>query len=140
MTKLKVSHQLGQGRFASILMGTLVEGNNSTRKVVIKTYSNDNNKAFLNEKSVYEMRHFNNEECLMEFYGIKDQVEIDGVGYDSILVMAYAEHGSLDNYLKNATVTWQEMRKMLLSISRGVANLHADEGKLEKIRPVVCHR
>lgn len=43
-----------------------------------------------------------------------------------LLVLSYCPLGCLQNYLKERTVDWSELRKMSLSIARGLAHFHTE--------------
>ena len=60
---------------------------------------------------------------------------------DSILVVSYAEQGSLLSFLKSETITWPELCRMLRDIAHGLSALHSGfEESGSKSRPSICHR
>ena len=60
---------------------------------------------------------------------------------DSILVVSYAEQGSLLSFLKSQTITWPELCRMLRDIAHGLSALHSGfEESGSKNRPSICHR
>ena len=60
---------------------------------------------------------------------------------DSILVVSYAEQGSLLSFLKSQTITWPELCRMLRDIAHGLSALHSGfEESGSKSRPSICHR
>lgn len=73
---------LSRGRFGtSVYRGTLGGGTSSEpkRDVAVKVYGLRNARSFIAERSLYEMRHLNNEDCLMEYFGASERITIDGV-------------------------------------------------------------
>jgi serine/threonine protein kinase len=60
---------------------------------------------------------------------------------DSLLVVGYAERGSLLSFMKAETVSWPELCRMLRDISHGLAAMHSGfQTSGHKMSPSICHR
>ena len=106
------------------------------RTVAAKVFPKSKVTAFLTEKSVYELAHLNNgsSTALMEYFGTAEH------SLDQILVMEMAEIGSLRSHIIQNTLSWNQLRKILVSVSQALSNLHADNLIDKNVKVNVCHR
>lgn len=80
------------------------------------------------------MKHPN----VLEFIGVERHQE------EFWLITAYHPYGSLHDYLKSNTVTWDELCKISESMVRGLMHLHEEihptRGDGQGIKPAIAHR
>lgn len=77
---------------------------------------------------------------ILQFIDCEKRVELNNT--DFWLITAYCNHGSLCDYLKSHTVTWQELCRIAESMSRGLMHLHEEiqSSKTEGLKPSIAHR
>lgn len=82
------------------------------------------------------MRHPN----ILEFLGHEKHTE--KIQQEFWLISAYQHNGSLCDYLKSHTITYQELCKIAESMACGLAHLHEEifSTKSEGLKPSIAHR
>ena len=77
----------------------------------------------------------------MHFIGAEKHIFQDGKT-EFWLITEYHTYGSLCDYLKSHTVTWQELCKIAESMSRGLMHLHEEipGNRTEELKPAIAHR
>lgn len=80
------------------------------------------------------MKHPN----ILEYIGVEKHTDPT----EFWLITSYHSYGSLCDYLKAHTVTWQEMCKIAESMARGLTHLHEEfaASKDQGLKPAVAHR
>lgn len=133
ITDVKLCDLLSKGRYSEVWRGL-----NGEQEVAVKVFSSHCRQYYYNEYAIYSlpfMKHTN----LLACYGGDERVPQDGTP-DYMIVLTYMPLGSLTSYLKEHVVSWEVMCKMCHGIARGLAHLHAEVGKGEKLKPAIAHR
>ena len=103
----------------------------------VKVFQSYEKHSWLNEKEIYSLLTEN--EFKLRFYGA-EMFQIDKLNQYWI-IMDYHREGSLFDYLKVNTVSWQKICNYSLSILNGLAYLHSDIAKPNSMsKPTIAHR
>ncbi|XP_061688734.1 anti-Muellerian hormone type-2 receptor-like isoform X2 [Syngnathoides biaculeatus] len=123
-------HQIaGRGHFATVWRATY-RGSAVAAKVIPAAAKH----VFISEKDVYELPLMNHA-SIIHFLGA-------GRSDDGswLLVLQFAEYGSLHSFLRLHTSSWPTSLKLCLSLSQGLSYLHSDLHTQEGHKPPVAHR
>nr|XP_058972784.1 bone morphogenetic protein receptor type-2-like [Pocillopora verrucosa]XP_058972785.1 bone morphogenetic protein receptor type-2-like [Pocillopora verrucosa] len=126
---LHFEQMVGQGRYGSVWRCYL-----KGEVVAVKVFPPGHRGTWESEREVYEgqLSH----PSILRFYFATQRQQSYGPEY--LLVTEYHSKGSLLQYLKCNTVTWQEMCSLGHSLSSGLAYLHNDDNNEGK--PCFVHR
>ncbi len=103
----------------------------------VKVFQSYEKHSWLNEKEIYSLLTEN--EFKLRFYGA-EMFQIDKLKQYWI-IMDYHREGSLFDYLKVNTVSWQKICNYSLSILNGLAYLHSEIAKPNSMsKPTIAHR
>ncbi|XP_061544004.1 anti-Muellerian hormone type-2 receptor-like isoform X1 [Phycodurus eques] len=130
VTDVQLQQIVGRGHFATVWRGTY-QGSAVAVKVIPAAAKH----AFISEKEVYElpmMKHAS----IIHFLGAGRRSD-DG---NWLLVLQFAEYGSLHSFLRLNTSSWPTSLKLCLSLSQGLSYLHSDLHTQEGHKPPVAHR
>uniref|UniRef100_A0A3Q2D340 receptor protein serine/threonine kinase n=1 Tax=Cyprinodon variegatus TaxID=28743 RepID=A0A3Q2D340_CYPVA len=119
---------LGQGHFASVY-----QAKQRGSVVAVKVYPANWKHMFIKEKEVYElplMKH----EGIVKFLGTGRKPDNGSL----LIVLQYAEYGSLHSFLCKHTSSWMLSMKLCQTLSEGLSYLHSDHHSMHK--PPVAHR
>ncbi|GFG31184.1 hypothetical protein Cfor_12775 [Coptotermes formosanus] len=130
---LKLSVVVGQGRFGSVWKGTV-----SDQEVAVKIFPSHYRNYFYNERDIYCLP-FMDSPSLLTYFGYLERESVDNC-VEYLLVLSYAPNGCLQDYLRTNTLDWPTFCKMSLSVARGLAHLHTDVRKGDKVKLCVSHR
>ncbi|XP_013405351.1 uncharacterized protein LOC106170149 [Lingula anatina] len=133
MDDLKLSNMMCKGRYGEIWKASLGE-----MDVAVKIFTPAQKQFYLNELDIYTLPHMEHDN-IVKFYGAEERLTSEGI-MQQMLVLMYIPHGSLAVYLKNNTVDWAAMCRMCQSVASGLAHLHTDIQKGDKIKPAIAHR
>lgn len=75
----------------------------------------------------------------MLFAGCDERISSEGK-LEYMLVLSLAELGSLHDYLRSNTTSFQIFSRMATSIARGISHLHTRIQKADMIKMCICHR
>jgi hypothetical protein len=131
---LKLIELIGRGRYGSVWKGTLNE-----QTVAVKIFAPQYRQYYLNERDIYMLPFMEFHHCLPRFLGSQERITIDG-RTDYHLVLSYAPFGCLQDYLRDHTIDWSTMCKMVQTTTQGLAYLHSEMKKCDKLKPCVAHR
>ncbi|XP_060859392.1 activin receptor type-2B-like [Metopolophium dirhodum] len=114
--------------------------------VAVKIYPPQGEKSWLIEQEIYQLPSMQHDNILF-FIGAEDRSNaIEAAKSEYWLITAYHECGSLCDYLKSNTLTWNQLCHITHSMARGLMHLH-EEYRLEPvgqckpiIRPRIVHR
>uniref|UniRef100_A0A3B5QA19 receptor protein serine/threonine kinase n=1 Tax=Xiphophorus maculatus TaxID=8083 RepID=A0A3B5QA19_XIPMA len=121
---------LGRGHFA-----TVYQGKQRGSVVAVKVYTANWKHQFINEKGVYElplMKH----ERILQFLGTEWKPDDSSL----LIVLQYAEHGSLHSFLCKHASSWMLSMRLCQSLSEGLSYLHSDLRSNDVHKPPVAHR
>jgi activin receptor type-2B len=124
-----------QGRF-----GTVWKGKMKTDEVAVKVFPMQDKNSWITEQEIYKLPRMNHPNIL-HFIGAEKHPFPDARA-EFWLITEYQAHGSLCDYLKSHTVTWQELCKIAESMSRGLMHLHEEipGTRTEELKPAIAHR
>lgn len=120
--------------------GAVWKAQHKTDVVAVKVFPIQNKQSWLSEQQIYslpQMRHDN----ILRY--IASEKHGDNFQTEFWLITAYHELGSLSDYLKANTLTWQELCKIASSMARGLMHIHEELGpasKGETAKPAIAHR
>ena len=134
LDNLDVLEVIGRGRYGSVCKGILNE-----QTVAVKIFYSQHKQYYLNEKDVY-LLPFMDHHCLPRLLGWQEKLENDGRLMEYQLVLSYAPFGCLQDYLRNHTIDWPTLCKMMLTTTQGLAYLHTEIRKGDQVKPCIAHR
>ncbi|XP_027861839.1 bone morphogenetic protein receptor type-2-like isoform X2 [Xiphophorus couchianus] len=130
ITDIELQGVLGRGHFA-----TVYQGKQRGSVVAVKVYTANWKHQFINEKGVYElplMKH----ERILQFLGTEWKPDDSSL----LIVLQYAEHGSLHSFLCKHASSWMLSMRLCQSLSEGLSYLHSDLRSNDVHKPPVAHR
>jgi len=130
---LKCLSRLHSGQYGEVWQGQLNE-----MEVAVKLFNPTYKQFFKNERDIYLLPHMERDN-LLRYYGATERINQDG-NSSYMLVLSYVNKGNLEHYLKNNTVDWATLSKMMLSVSSGLAYLHSEFTIGGKFKPAIVHR
>ena len=132
--KLKIIEEIGRGRYGSVWKSSLNE-----QTVAVKKFGQQNRQYFLNEKDIYMLPLMDSNRCLPRLFGFQEMMTSDGRPEYS-LVLSYAPLGCLQDFLRNNTIDWLTLCRMIQTTTQGLAFLHSEVKRADKCKPCVAHR
>ena len=107
---------IGKGRYGQVWKSKWLE-----EFVAVKTFASNDSKSWENEINIYLTQCLRDENIL----GFIAADNVDrGIYTELWIITEYHENGALYDYLNNKTITPEQMIKMALSMSKGLAHLH----------------
>ncbi|GLH05419.1 Receptor protein serine/threonine kinase [Gryllus bimaculatus] len=131
--RLQLTCLVGQGRYGSVWKGSYQD-----RDVAVKIFPAHHRQYYLNERDIYCLP-FMDCPALLSYYGCEERPSVEG-GLQYLLVLSYAPNGSLQDYLRSHTLDCATFCRMAQGVARGLAHLHTDVRKGDKVKPCVSHR
>lgn len=135
LMSIKLIEKKAQGRF-----GTVWKAQMKPEEVAVKIFPMADKQSWMTEQEIFklpQMKHKN----ILQFIGADKFPE--GGETKLWLITAYHPNGSLCDYLKSHTVTWDELCKIAESMARGLMHLHEEipaTSKGDRIKPAIAHR
>ncbi|XP_035994523.1 bone morphogenetic protein receptor type-2 isoform X2 [Fundulus heteroclitus] len=129
ITDIELQEVLGRGQFA-----TVYQGNYGRSVVAVKVYPANWKHRYFKEKEVYELPMMKHER-ITEFLGTGRKAD-DG---SLLIVLQYAEYGSLHSFLCKHTSSWMLSMKLCQTLSEGLSYLHSDLSSNDMHKPAVAH-
>lgn len=123
------------GRF-----GIVWKGNMKNEEVAVKVFPSQDKQSWITEQEIYKLPRMNHPNIL-HFIGAEKHTFLDGK-VDFWLITQYHSLGSLCDYLKSHTVSWQELCKISESMARGLMHLHEEipGTRTDDLKPAIAHR
>ncbi|XP_052829895.1 bone morphogenetic protein receptor type-2 isoform X2 [Octopus bimaculoides] len=133
ISNVKMLDVIAKGKYGEVWSGKL-----NGLPVAVKVFHHNHRQFYNNEKYIYALpfMEFDN---LLKFYGADELVNSEGL-HQYCIVLSYVPNGTLMNYLREHAVDWSEMCRIILSLTRGLAHLHLDITKGDKVKPAIAHR
>ena len=124
---LKLEEIIGHGRYGSVYSGAL-----QGEPVAIKVFNAQHKQYFINERDIYKLPFMDCHPGLLKFFGADEQQTGDQVvnRIECRLVISYMSKGCLQIYLREHTIDWYTMCKMLQSLASTLAYMHCDIRKV----------
>ncbi|GBC02720.1 hypothetical protein RclHR1_04780007 [Rhizophagus clarus] len=132
--------EIGFGRFGKVYRA---KWKNSHSYLAFKSFINSNilSKEIVNELKL--QREINFYENIIQFYGITTESKNDNPK-EYLLVMEYADSGTLRNYLneRSETLTWNDKLNLALQLANAISCLHNEEIVHRNLHPnnVLVHK
>ncbi|XP_042902460.1 bone morphogenetic protein receptor type-2 isoform X2 [Parasteatoda tepidariorum] len=130
---LKIQELCSRGRYGAVYRACL-----NDQSVAVKRFTHQNQQHFLSERAIYVLP-FIEHSSIPKFIGSKEQKDEDG-RTEFLLVVSFSPHGCLKDYLKENTIDWNHLRRMIESVACGLAHLHSEIKKGDKRKPCIVHR
>jgi activin receptor type-2B len=123
------------GRF-----GIVWKGKMKTDDVAVKIFPTQDKNSWITEQEIYKLPRMNHPNVL-HFIGAEKHIFQEGK-IEFWLITEYQPIGSLCDYLKSHTVTWQELCKIAESMARGLMHLHEEipGNRTDDLKPAIAHR
>lgn len=123
-----------RGRF-----GAVWKANYKTDVVAVKVFPIQDKQSWLSEQQIFKLPRMDHDNIL---HYIGAEKRGDNLQAEFWLITAYHERGSLCDFLKANTVTFQQLCKIAETMSRGLMHLHEEvpSAKGEGFKPAVAHR
>jgi activin receptor type-2B len=123
------------GRF-----GVVWKGKMKSDDVAVKVFPTQDKNSWIAEQEIYKLPRMNHSNIL-HFVGAEKHVFQDNKT-EFWLITEYQPIGSLCDYLKSHTVTWQELCKIAESMARGLMHLHEEipGNRIDDLKPAIAHR
>lgn len=131
-----------KGKYGSVYKARVGNDPNDERIIAVKIFRLENRTSWNQEYEIYRLPQMRHENILC-FLGAEKRAEPHiPFATEYWLVTEYHELGSLYDYLKSHEVSYDEMLKIALGISRGLAHLHEElpPTRSESLKPTVAHR
>ncbi|ESO90171.1 hypothetical protein LOTGIDRAFT_123928 [Lottia gigantea] len=123
-----------RGRFGAVWKAQLL-----SEFVAVKIFPLQDKLSWVSEHDIYvlpQMKHEN----ILKYIAVEKRGE--SLNTELWLITEFHERGSLSDYLKSHTITWNELCKIAESMARGLAYLHDEipESKDRLAKPAIAHR
>ncbi|KAL1132119.1 hypothetical protein AAG570_010077, partial [Ranatra chinensis] len=107
--------------------------------IAVKIFPIQDKQSWLNEQQIFKLPHMHHDNVL-RYIGVEKRGE--NLQAEFWLITAFHEKGSLCDFLKANTVTWQQLCRIAESMARGLMHLHEEipAVKGESYKPAVAHR
>ncbi|CAH1971214.1 unnamed protein product [Acanthoscelides obtectus] len=124
-----------RGRFGAVWKAQF-----KTEEVAVKIFPIQDKQSWQTEQDIFKLAYMDHPNIL-HYIGVEKRG--DNLQAEFWLITAYHDKGSLCDYLKAHTLTWNELCRVAETMSRGLMHLHeAIPGRLpgEPSKPSVAHR
>lgn len=123
------------GRF-----GTVWKGKMKSDDVAVKVFPTQDKQSWITEQEIYKLPRMNHPNIL-HFIGAEKHIFQDGK-IEFWLITQYHSLGSLCDFLKSHTVSWQDLCKISESMARGLMHLHEEipGTRTDDLKPAIAHR
>lgn len=121
-----------RGRFGAVWRAQLKQD-----EIAVKIFPMQDKDSWQTEQEIFKLPRMKHENIL-EFIGVEKLSESN----EYWLITAYHSRGSLCDYLKAHTVTWDELCRISETMARGLTHLHEEIAatKGDGLKPAVAHR
>ncbi|KAK7579846.1 hypothetical protein V9T40_000475 [Parthenolecanium corni] len=123
-----------RGKFGAVWKATDIK-----ELVAVKIMAPQEKQSWMTEQEIYKLPLMNHENIL-RFIAAERRGDVQVTEY--WLITEFHELGSLHDFLKHNTVTWEQLSRIAFTIARGLAHLHEEipSEKIECYKPAVAHR
>lgn len=123
-----------RGRFGAVWKAQF-----KVKEVAVKIFPIQDKQSWQAEQEIFKLPHMDHPNIL-QYIGVEKRGE--NLQSEFWLITAYHERGSLCDFLKAHTLTWQQLCVVAETMSRGLMHLHEDipENKVESSKPALAHR
>lgn len=132
--QIHLIEEKAHGRFGSVWFAKY-----KNEDVAVKVFPMSNKNSWQTEQEIFKLSHMRHPNIL-EFIGAEKRSEQQPTLF--WLITSYHTNGSLCDYLKGHTVTWEQMCRIAETMARGLAHLHEElpAARGEGLKPAVAHR
>lgn len=134
LNELTFSKIIGRGKYGTVWKGTLRSGTT----VAIKVVGEESKRYLANECRIYSLP-FMTDPSLGRFFGYMERFSDDGQ-LECCMALEYGHQGSLFDVLQQHTLDWQQLCRLAKSLAQGLAYLHCEVSKDNKLKPAIAHR
>lgn len=133
-TSIQLLEIKARGRF-----GAVWKGQHGSEMVAVKIFPLQDKQSWYAEQEIYSVPQMSHENIL-KFIGIEKRGE--NLQQEFWLVTSFHENGSLCDYLKSHTVSWEDLCRITYSMTSGLAHLHEEipSTRAGGIKPSIAHR
>ena len=126
---------IGKGKYGQVWKGRMGD-----KFIALKIFPLQGKQSWMAEKEIYNSPQMDNHDNILKFLGV-DQKH-DNLEAEFWLATEYHVKGSLHDFLKANTVSWDELCKISLSIGAGLTYLHEEipENDKDGLKPAIAHR
>uniref|UniRef100_A0A8D9A4H4 Serine/threonine-protein kinase receptor n=1 Tax=Cacopsylla melanoneura TaxID=428564 RepID=A0A8D9A4H4_9HEMI len=123
-----------QGRFGAVWKAKF-----KTEYVAVKIFMMQDKQSWVSEQEIFKLPHMEHDNVL-RYIGAEKRGE--SIHTEFWLITAFHERGSLCDFLKCNIVTWEQVCRIALSMSKGLMHLHEEvlPNKADSYKPAVAHR
>ncbi|XKL66504.1 hypothetical protein PGB90_009924 [Kerria lacca] len=119
--------------------GAVWKASDKNEIVAVKIMPIQEKQSWLTEQEIYKLPLMNHD-SILKF--IAAEKHGDNLNTEFWLITAFHELGSLHDFLKSNTVSWEELCYIAYTLARGLTHLHEEipSEKMECYKPAVAHR
>ncbi|XP_065211774.1 activin receptor type-2A [Planococcus citri] len=131
---IKLEETIARGKYGAVWKAT-----HKNELVAVKIMPAQEKQPWLTEQEVYKLHHMAHENILA-FVGAEKRG--DSIRAEYWIITAYHPMGSLYDYLKTHTITWEQFLRLGFSIARGLTHLHEEimPTRGDDYKPAIAHR
>jgi len=133
-----------RGRFGAVWRGELKYPDQQPKIVAVKIFPLQDKASWQAEQDIYNLPRMEHENIL-KFLGVERRGE--NLQMEFWLTSEFHERGSLCDFLKSTTVTWNDLCRIGMSMARGLTHLHEEiaqstnsSGTVLDMKPAIAHR
>lgn len=133
MPNISLTRIVGEGRYGTVWLG-LVRG----EQIAVKMFPQHYSHYFYNEKDIYTLP-FMKHSSLLTYFGSDESRDKDGINR-LCLFLSYCPMGTLQEFLRERTMTLSTFCSLAVSTAAGLAHLHTEIHAHGKWKPCITHR
>lgn len=129
---------VGKGRFAEVYKAKLKQNTSEQfETVAVKIFPYEEYASWKTEKDIFSDINLKHENVLQFLTAEERKTEL---GKQYWLITAFHAKGNLQEYLTRHVISWEDLRKLGSSLSRGIAHLHSDHTPCGRPKMPIVHR
>ncbi|KRX50003.1 Activin receptor type-2A [Trichinella murrelli] len=133
--QIRLKDKISRGHYGCVYKATM-----GAQQIVVavKVFSANNSDSWVQEQEIYAVPGLKSHPNILRFLG----AEAHGTGpnYDYWLITEYHQRGSLHDYIKVHSISFQQLLSIGVSILRGLSFLHEEVVSTDKYKPTIVHR
>jgi len=133
-TQIELHNTIGTGKYGQVYRGKMKD-----EWVAVKIFALNGKGSYETETNIFALPLMNNHENILKCLGV-DQRKGQSLEAEFWLVTEYHAKGSLHDFLRNNTLSWDQLCTIALNIANGLAFLHDDKQCGDKRKHAITHR
>ncbi|KAK7601223.1 hypothetical protein V9T40_008664 [Parthenolecanium corni] len=119
--------------------GAVWKASDRNELVAVKVMTAQEKQSWSTEQEIYKLSLMDHENIL---HFIAAEKHSDSIRTEFWLITAFHQLGSLHDFLKHNTVSWEQLSHIACTMSRGLAHLHEEipSDNIDYYKPAVAHR